>query len=75
MIAKQESSVSYKPDWLYEQAITQKLPLNASERLIAGPMGAQALFSGGGFVIHGRPADSAPFRGTDRYLASNIFRI
>jgi len=60
LIAKQEKPVWYKPDWLYEQELTQTPPLNAQERLIAGPMGAYALFFGGGFVIHGRPADGAP---------------
>jgi hypothetical protein len=60
LIAKQENPVWYKPDWLYEQEMTQTPPLNAQERLIAGPMGKYALFFGGGFVIHGRPADGAP---------------
>ena len=60
LIAKQVNPVWYKPDWLYEQEMTPTPPLNAQERLIAGPMGTYALFFGGGFVIHGRPADGAP---------------
>lgn len=65
LIAKQENPVWYKPDWLYEQQMTQTPPLDAQERLISGPMGAYALFFGGGFVIHGRPSDGAPPMVTD----------
>jgi len=60
LIAKQENPVWYKPDWLYEQEMKRTPPINAQERLILGPMGGYALFFGGGFVIHGRPADGAP---------------
>jgi hypothetical protein len=65
LIAKREDPVWYKPDWLYEQEMAQAPPLDAQERLIAGPMGKYALFFGGGFVIHGRPADAAPPMVTD----------
>jgi hypothetical protein len=63
VIAKKENPAWYKPDWLYEKDMTP--PVNSSERLISGPMGAYALFFGGGFVIHGRPADGAPSMVTD----------
>lgn len=65
VIAKKENPVWYMPDWLYEQEMTPPPPVNSPERLIPGPMGAYALFFGGGFVIHGRPADASPPMVTD----------
>jgi len=65
VIAKKENPAWYKPDWLYEKDMTSPPPINSPERLISGPMGAYALFFGGGFVIHGRPADAAPPMVTD----------
>lgn len=60
VIAKRKAPVWYKPDWMYQKDAARPPPVNSSERLIRGPLGAYAIFFGGGFVIHGRPTPGAP---------------
>lgn len=60
IIALMKDPVWYVPDWFYLKEGKAPPPVNGSERLIRGPMGAYAIFFGGGFVIHGRPLQGAP---------------
>lgn len=65
---KEDHTVWYKPDWLYEQA-RQQVPRDSAERKVEDAFGRYAIYLGGGAAIHGAVSNLVPAEAIDHVYA------
>jgi len=65
---KEDHTVWFKPDWLYEQA-RQQVPRDSAERKVEDAFGRYAVYLGGGAALHGVVNKQVPPEAIDHVYA------